>query len=316
MYKVLIIGCGNIGALYDLNTDDVSTHVKAWSVYHEEVEISVFDTDPSLVTLITDHYSCKSVADISLETLSAFDCLSICTPTHTHPEILLNALSAGVKTIICEKPVAINEADFKALIDSYQRSESKIVVNYIRRFLPAFLNLKKMMKALRSEHPITSISIRYQRGFINNCSHAFDLLEYLFDEKLILKDVHTHHPVNDHFEYDPTLSLQGCWNDTNISVQGLSNVLYAYFEIDIFLIQHKFTIRNSGDIIEVYESAYQTGFLKPLSLNQESSQYGCLKNYMEFVINHTLLLMNGTVLVDNFLDAIDLNQRMLKYIKN
>ncbi len=29
MFNALLIGCGNIGALYDLETDQVTTHAKA-----------------------------------------------------------------------------------------------------------------------------------------------------------------------------------------------------------------------------------------------------------------------------------------------
>ncbi|ACU06131.1 Gfo/Idh/MocA family protein [Pedobacter heparinus] len=316
MYKVLVIGCGNIGALYDINTNEITTHTKAWHSYPDKVDVTIFDTDANLLNLISDHYSCKSVENISVKTLSAFDCISICTPTYTHAEILHNAFLANVKTIICEKPISLKESDFNKLIRSYQGNNSRVLVNYIRRFLPSFSDLKRTFEELMIDNSITNISVRYQRGFLNNCSHAFDLIEYLFDRKLLLDDVTIHNSVNDHFDYDPTISLQGYWNAINVSVQGLSNILFSYFEIDIFLTKHKISIKNSGDTIEFFESNSEGVFFKPLNLDIQKSQYNCLKNYMKFVIDEVLLLMDGTILADNFIDAIDLNQRMLKYIKN
>ena len=47
MYKALVIGCGNIGALYDLESNKVLTHVKALT-NHPGFEVTIFDTDSEL----------------------------------------------------------------------------------------------------------------------------------------------------------------------------------------------------------------------------------------------------------------------------
>lgn len=43
MYKALILGCGNIGAFYDYDTQEVVTHAKAFSEF-DNIDVTVYDT--------------------------------------------------------------------------------------------------------------------------------------------------------------------------------------------------------------------------------------------------------------------------------
>jgi hypothetical protein len=42
MYKALIIGCGNIGALYDFDTGSIASYAKAFHL-DPEIEFDVYD---------------------------------------------------------------------------------------------------------------------------------------------------------------------------------------------------------------------------------------------------------------------------------
>ncbi|PTS95978.1 hypothetical protein DBR11_20055 [Pedobacter sp. HMWF019] len=315
MYKVLVIGCGNIGAQYDKHTDAIQTHVKAWHL-NPETAVSIFDLNQSFVQEISDLYGCEIVEDINVDILRNFDCVSICTPTKTHLDLLEQSFTASVKTIICEKPVSIDFGQLEQLKESYANSNSKVLVNYIRRFLPAFKKLREYILLKLTTEKITNISVRYQRGFINNCSHAFDLIEFLTDKNLTLEEIQSHNRVFDQFDYDPTLSLQAIWGDININVLGLSNVLFSHFEIDIFLEYTKISITNAGDLIEIYEAGKFNGFLQPLNINTGLTQTNCLKDYMKSVTDKAIELTKGVADQDNFLSSIVLNQKMLKYIKD
>lgn len=314
MYKVLVLGCGNIGAQYDFNNNEVQTHVKAWSL-NSLVSLSVFDVNFDLKFKVANRYNCNVVEDISVNTLSNFDIVCICTPTSTHYEILNNTLLAGVKTIICEKPIAYDRDEIIKLEEIYSKGESKIIVNYIRRFQPEFINLQKTITGMLKKDKLTNVSIRYQRGLINNCSHAIDLIEFLFNESMNLKEIQFHNDSFDQFKDDPTVSLMSFWNDVNVNILGLSDVLFSQFEIDLYFENQKIQIKNAGDSIEFYRAEKGSKNLSALIYQKEKTRTGCLKNYMIPVINHAINVAERKVLFDNFATSVQLNLRLLSYIK-
>ena len=315
MYKVLVIGCGNIGAQYDINNNEIQTHVKAWQL-NELTTLSVFDIDQILATKVADHYQCEIVNNINIDTLSKFDIVSICTPTFTHFKIVCDALKAGVKTIICEKPISSSIEEMIQLKEIYSSSHSKILVNYMRRFQPDFLKLKSFIQSDLDGDKLTNISIRYQRGFVNNCSHAMDLLEFLLNEEIVLDNIKIHNNVFDQFDNDATLSLMALWDNVNLNILGLGNVLFSHFEIDLYFEKHKILIKDAGNIIEIYKSNGKSTILLPLKFQENLSKEDCLKDYMIPVTNYAIELIEKSELEDNFINSINLNIKMLNYKNN
>lgn len=315
MYKALVIGCGNIGAEYDFESDDILTHAKALYL-NSDFDLTIFDINPDQTEKIAKKYKCAVVNDINLVDFKIYDLVSICTPTATHHEYLAMLISAEVKLIICEKPVSNNINDLESLHAIYLKGKSKIIVNYIRRFQPAYFIVKNLVDKLLTTEKLTNISIRYQRGFINNCSHAIDISQFLLGNEISISNIKLHNGVTDHFKNDPTISLLGNWNDVNVSILGLANVKFSHFEIDLYFEQSKIAIKNAGQLIELYRSENKQIFLEPLFLDSKHIYTDCLKNYMKFVIDHAEQILSGKIVEDNFLASIDLNKKMLNYIKN
>jgi predicted dehydrogenase len=315
MFNALVIGCGNIGAGYDFANDQVLTHSKAYS-QNPHFTFSVFDTDQNLAQKVSEKYNCGVVHDLKPETLTTFDCVSICSPTGTHFEYLKMALNAGVKVIACEKPVAYKAGELDALEKMYHAHASKILVNYTRRFQPAYITLKETISELMLREKLTNISIRYQRGFLNNCSHALDLIQFLTEKEFQLTNTAISNRIKDHFENDPTLSLTGLWGATNVSILGLSDVKFSLFEIELYFEHTRISLLNSGDTIRLQRAENADKFLQPLQTNEKEEKQGCLKNTMINVIDrvHELLVSEQTR--DNFVSALRLNQYILKIIEN
>ncbi len=315
MYKALLIGCGNIGALYDLESEDVHTHVKAYSM-HPHFELTIFDVNKDLQEKIATKYVTKTLNELTEDSLKYFDCISICTPTSTHFEYLSKVLKCNTKVVLCEKPVSNIIDEITQLKTLYNQSHSKLLVNYMRRFQPDYIELKKQILGILNEEQLTNISIRYQRGFINNCSHAFDLLQFLINKDIDFTNVSITNKVHDHFEIDPTLSMSCDWHGTNLSITGLSNVRFSLFEIDIYFEHTRISIQNAGKSILFSRANLSEQFLQPLMLDNEISKENCLKNYMIPVIENAYQLLCGSVSNDNFLSSCNLNQMMLNLIKN
>ena len=311
MYKALLIGCGNIGALYDLDSEQISTHAKAY-IHSGNFELSVFDNNKELAKSIALKYNVTYVDNYE-KIIQNYDCVSICTPTDTHFEILNKAINANIKVIICEKPVSKKQKELVKIIELYKTSKSKIIVNYFRRFSPAFINLKKKISTELQAHKLLTISIRYQKGFLNNCSHAIDLIQFLFNCEFKLKDVEKRNEVFDYFIDDPTISLNGYWENVFINISGLVNISYNIFEIDLFFDKSRISILNSGDNLILFNSDYNNNLSCSKYISKEYEQNSCIKNYMQPVVLKAVNLLKHEGELDNFIESALLNFKMLKY---
>ena len=312
-YKLLVLGCGNIGALYDWDTDAVLTHMKSFSK-HGSFEISCYDTNEELLERVCSRYNAKKVAKVSINLFRRFDVVSVCTPTFTHETILTDLFLAEVPVILCEKPISDNLTSLENLTEQYKKSKSKVIVNYMRRFQPDFMLLAKEIQEQLKKDQLSSLAIRYQRGMINNCSHAFDLLSFLFEKEMKLDALVAGPKVFDHFNNDPTFSLMGNWNEVFVNIMGLPNVQFSHFEIDIFFTRSKIAIRDSGNKIDWFFAPDSTGFLKPLEIISAKSRRDCIKNYMVGVSEHTYELLQNPSKSDNFMSAFEMNKSIIKLL--
>ena len=313
MYKVLIIGCGNIGAMYDWESNQILTHAKAFSKV-QNVEMFFYDINWERALRVSKHYHGTAVENLeeSIENMK-FDIISICTPTHFHYDLLKHSIKNNTPVIICEKPVSVDLNEINQLRTFFHPSNSKIIVNYIRRFQPSYLKLKDFITFLLDKDKLTNISIRYQRGFMNNCSHAFDLLQFLFQEPFNPSNFLIIQKSYDHFQSDPTLSGTCKWLNADINVMGLFDVEYSHFEIDLYFRKHKIVICNSGDVIESFSAEQNTNNIVSLLPIHSMSMQNCVSDYMAPVAQKALSLLNGEG-CDNFLEALELNQTIMNIL--
>lgn len=309
-HKALLIGCGNIGAGYDFNSDAVETHAKAYSL-DNDFSFEIYDRDEALASKVANKYNVKIAENLSDDYLKGFDVVSICSPTTTHFQYLKQLIDLKTPLIICEKPVSLEPAELVALEEIYAKGSTKILVNYMRRFQPAFISLKEIISELLKREPITNINIRYQRGFINNASHAFDLLNFLFDKDIDLEEVVTSNRVFDEFTTDPTLSLTAYWGMCNFNVLGLSNVKLAFFEIDLFFQNTLIEIDGAKDTIEISEAAKNDTSYNFADRNIKTITH-CIKDYMLPVMQAAKALLNNQQ-QDNFNTSVRLADKMIKY---
>jgi predicted dehydrogenase len=313
MTNFLVIGCGNIGALYDFENDKVQTHVKAIS-QDKNFELTIFDPNSELMSLVAEKYKCLKIEEIKAETLKKFHCVSICGPTETHLEYLLDCFLNNVKLIICEKPITNIFTDIAVLKNAYLHSSSKVIVNYFRKYQPSFIKLKSIINDLFKTEPLLNINVRYQKGFLNNCSHAFDLLEFLFEKKLVIEITGKINVNYDYFPTDPTISFIANWGDSNLNVIGLSSLKYSIFEIDLFFENYRIQIDQSGNRIQIFESKlFKTH--QSLALLNEHIYNNCIENNMKNVIDYANKILNKEIDNDNFIDSLNLNEKMLQILK-
>ena len=76
--------------------------------------------------------------------LADVDVIDICTPTHLHREMVLQAAAAG-KHIICEKPLALSMADTRAMLDACEQAGIMLLVAHVVRFFPEYALAKQIV---------------------------------------------------------------------------------------------------------------------------------------------------------------------------
>ena len=74
------------------------------------------------------------------------DVVHVLTPNKQHSFITVDALEAG-KHVMCEKPMAINSAEAKKMLDAAKRTGKKLTIGYQSRFRADSMYLKKMCEA-------------------------------------------------------------------------------------------------------------------------------------------------------------------------
>ncbi|MBR6915699.1 MAG: Gfo/Idh/MocA family oxidoreductase, partial [Clostridia bacterium] len=72
----------------------------------------------------------------------SIDVVHVCTPNRSHSFITVDALNAG-KHVMCEKPMAINSAEAKKMLDASKTSGKLLTIGYQNRQTPGAQYLKK-----------------------------------------------------------------------------------------------------------------------------------------------------------------------------
>ncbi len=125
MFKVGILGAGSMGM----------THAAGWAQTPAHfVGVHALDAERA-AAMVAQH---GGHTYDSLDALLAdVDLIDICTPTHLHHEMVLQAVAAG-KHIICEKPLALNAAQGAEMIDACRRAGITLLVAHVVRFFPEY----------------------------------------------------------------------------------------------------------------------------------------------------------------------------------
>lgn len=298
--------------MYDLKDPaKVWTHARAFSKIRN-IGFAVADADTKQAKKIAGVYKTRAVNIAADTDFSPYDIVSITTPTPTHYAYLEQLLRQNIPLVICEKPVAASIKELNELTRLYKRSETKVLVNYIRRFQPAYEQLKKRLAA-NGLAGCTGINIKYQRGLLNNGGHAFDLLEFLYGQPFLFSNFKLQKAVFDAFEYDPTVSGSCRFAGCPVTILGIENAGYPVFEIELFFPGEKIVICHSGDEIRYYAPGKKN---KALVENKKKRQVNILSQYMLPVVKQGITLLHTPGRTDNFLQALELNKRITRIISS
>jgi len=125
------------------------------------------------------------------------DAVYIAIPTYLHCRETIKAAKAG-KHVLCEKPLAMNLAEGRRMINACKKAKVKLGVGYMMRFHPHHVALKEMVEAGKLGKLVmgrAELTCWYPRikgawrqdpklggggAFIDMASHCMDVLEMFF----------------------------------------------------------------------------------------------------------------------------------------
>ncbi|MCY3895111.1 MAG: Gfo/Idh/MocA family oxidoreductase [Chloroflexi bacterium] len=146
-YRAAVVGLRGIGAgavketLSGNRRAAPHTHASAHSA-HERVDlVAACDLDGSLLDKFRETWGeGPSLYDDLDAMLGAedIDILSIATSDHTHADLGITAIEAGVPMVFCEKPMTTSLADADALVGAVEDAGTAFSVDHTRRWDPFF----------------------------------------------------------------------------------------------------------------------------------------------------------------------------------
>jgi predicted dehydrogenase len=132
MLRVGIVGAGFMGTL----------HAGGWA-RTPACLAAMYSNYPDKVRRLA--HDCGTQAVDSLNALiDDVDVVDICTPTHLHYEMVLQA-AAACKHIICEKPLARTVEQAEHMIAACQQAGVKLLVAHVVRFFPEYAQAKAIV---------------------------------------------------------------------------------------------------------------------------------------------------------------------------
>ena len=123
--RIGIVGAGTMGQV----------HAQAWLEAGAQVVAAHSASLESALGLAAQYGArvCSSLAEL----IEHVDVVDLCVPTHLHQAMTLEAANAG-KHIICEKPMALDLGDARAMIQACDQAGVRLFIAHVARFFPQY----------------------------------------------------------------------------------------------------------------------------------------------------------------------------------
>lgn len=288
-FNALIIGAGNIGALFDSpSSEKVLTHAHAFTKNQNFNLLGFIEPNKEKskeASILWNTMNFESLEDAFNNNI--IDIVSICAPDEYHYEILKKISNFPVKLVFAEKPLAKNLTEAREIVNLFDKKNIKCLINYTRRFVIEFENLRKKIVTGDYGNFICGNGY-YGKGITHNGSHLIDFLRYMIGE---IENSKTLSYNFDFYIDDPSVSA--IINFKNGGIFTLNNAPcnnYTIFEIDLLFEKNRIRIIDSGFKIEVYEvknSQIFNGYRNLAMYDEFNTSLGnAMINAVENIYNH------------------------------
>lgn len=187
-YRAAVVGCGQIGALFEAEPKREKPASHAGAVLAND--------RTELVALVDTNAKNLAAARKLFPRASAYASLSAClkqerpnivviaTPPQARLSVLKECVRAGVRIVVCEKPLAANAKEAKQMAALVAKSGITFVLNYQRRFSPLFAQVRADLQKGKIG-TLQQATCYYSNGLYSNGGHIIDALSYLLNDTIV-----------------------------------------------------------------------------------------------------------------------------------
>ena len=278
IYKVVIVGLGKAGYLYNLKNNKFISHSEAINLSKNFKLIAGVDSDSN---------NLKNFK--MLVKNEKFDLIVLSVTTSNQFKILKQILElTRNKIILCEKPCTENLSQIKKISNLSERKNSKCFVNFQR----LYLNSTKKIKKILSKKDNIKINVTYSSGILNSASHYISLFLNFFGNNYIVNKLKFKKKLSKDFAANFTLRypkriINFKYKNNYKKIHGAFEVKNRFFHLKYLSGGHKIYIKNyklktfkkiKSDIIlsqsKVYEELYK-------EINGKKSNLSSLNNAIQ-----------------------------------
>ena len=247
-YRGVVIGCGRIGATYEMDSLLVkpASHAAALAQNPRTELVGLVEPDSAARERAAEYYKVPAYGEARacLEALAP-DIVVIATPPDTHEECLALTLALGVPAVILEKPVSGDRDAAKRMIARAKGSGTVVIVNHQRRFLPLFEDARARI-ASGALGAIQQANAQYSNGIFNNGSHTVDTLSFLLGDTVAWA-IGVENEHNTTAPFGPNIDgMLGFTKGAVAMLQSFDNNDYSPHEYSIFGTRGAILIRHHG----------------------------------------------------------------------
>lgn len=172
---VAVIGAGRMGR----------RHVQAARTLGLEI-VGVVDTsEEALQTTVREEGVATDRLFTGFEALlrtTRPECVIVATTAPTHCEYTCMAAEAGVKHILCEKPMAVSLAECDRMIETCDRHGARLAVNHPMRFMERYTEPKRIIRS-EAFGGLSSVTVSAGNfGLAMNGTHYFEMFRFMTEE--------------------------------------------------------------------------------------------------------------------------------------
>ncbi len=171
-YTAAIVGCGDIA----------HHHVKGYQLAGVEI---VAVTDP--LEVAREQYQAEygiargfATVEEMLEEVKP-NLISVCTWHLLHPGPTIAAARAGVKGVICEKPMAVGMGLADEMVAACDESGTKLVISHQRRFTPGWERARELVQG-GAIGQVMQADSKVNAGLLNCGTHAIDGVRFILGD--------------------------------------------------------------------------------------------------------------------------------------
>jgi len=174
--KTIIIGTGRMGRRHIQVVRDLGLNL-----------VGICDLNPESLSLATQEHNvspefCFTDVQQLLEKTRP-ECAIISTTAPTHCKYTCLAAEAGIKYVLCEKPLAVSLAECDKMLEVCAHHGTVLAVNHQMRFMEQYTEPKRIIAsdAFGGLSSVTVIAGNF--GMAMNGTHYFEMFRYMTDEE-------------------------------------------------------------------------------------------------------------------------------------